>query len=135
MSSPSSASSEIIERKEADASAGSTAGSSVKKSNKRWHKEEDALLKSLVESYVANGGDEADEGLWLDISNSMPGRDPSHCMNRWKTMLDPNLVKGAWSKEVSSPSLSVCLSVSLSLSLSPFCLSRSVWGGGGGALQ
>jgi hypothetical protein len=29
----------------------------------------------------------------------MINRDASHCASRWKNMLDPSLVKGAWSKE------------------------------------
>lgn len=58
----------------------------------------DEKLKLLVEDYKAKGFIEDDQ-FWGIIAQEMPGRDASHCANRWKNMLDPALVKGAWTKE------------------------------------
>eukprot|EP00043_Microstomoeca_roanoka_P019228 m.213835 g.213835 ORF g.213835 m.213835 type:complete len:467 (+) comp16960_c3_seq1:175-1575(+) len=64
----------------------------------RWSKSEDNKLKSLVVSLQEQGVTEED-GLWLRVAEQLPGRDSTHCAHRWKNMLDPNLVKGAWTKE------------------------------------
>ena len=34
------------------------------------------------------------------IQVTLPGRDEHQCALRWRTMLDPALVKGSWTKEV-----------------------------------
>ncbi|EGD76271.1 hypothetical protein PTSG_00973 [Salpingoeca rosetta] len=64
----------------------------------RWTKEEDSRLKTLVKQFEAEGITD-DTTLWQKVAEQMPGRDCSHCAHRWKNMLDPSLVKGAWSKE------------------------------------
>lgn len=60
-------------------------------SKTRWSKDEDATLTRLVTSAQAQGGDLDDH--WIAISCQMPGRDELQCANRWKTMLDPTLIK------------------------------------------
>mmetsp|Transcript_8613 Transcript_8613/g.22237 ORF Transcript_8613/g.22237 Transcript_8613/m.22237 type:complete len:504 (-) Transcript_8613:232-1743(-) len=66
-------------------------------SKTRWSKDEDTTLTRLVKAVQAEGGDLEDR--WLDIADHMPGRDELQCANRWKTMLDPTLIKGPWTKE------------------------------------
>eukprot|EP00730_Choanoeca_flexa_P001969 TRINITY_DN10862_c0_g2_i1.p1 TRINITY_DN10862_c0_g2~~TRINITY_DN10862_c0_g2_i1.p1 ORF type:complete len:520 (+),score=107.44 TRINITY_DN10862_c0_g2_i1:1383-2942(+) len=69
-----------------------------KTSNMRWTSEEDRRLREVVEQ-LRRQMDLEDDGFWGQVADDMPGRDASHCSSRWKNMLDPSLVKGAWTKE------------------------------------
>lgn len=73
--------------------------SRVKKegSKTRWSKEEDNKLTQVVTQLLGEGREI--ESLWEYIALQLPGRDDLQCANRWKTMLDPTLVKGPWTKE------------------------------------
>ncbi|XP_055078842.1 v-myb avian myeloblastosis viral oncogene homolog-like 2a isoform X2 [Periophthalmus magnuspinnatus] len=57
----------------------------------KWTQEEDENLKILV----SNFGKED----WKTVSNFLPGRSETQCMNRWSRSLDPVLVKGYWTEE------------------------------------
>ncbi|XP_065209299.1 myb protein-like isoform X2 [Planococcus citri] len=56
----------------------------------RWTKEEDAKLKQLVEEY--------NERFDL-ISKHFPDRSDIQCQQRWQKVVNPELVKGPWTKE------------------------------------
>ncbi|XP_049437820.1 v-myb avian myeloblastosis viral oncogene homolog-like 2a isoform X5 [Epinephelus fuscoguttatus] len=59
--------------------------------NVKWTQEEDENLKILINNFGKKD--------WKTISSFFPGRTEFHCMHRWKKHLDPDLVKGFWSKE------------------------------------
>ncbi|XP_061591015.1 v-myb avian myeloblastosis viral oncogene homolog-like 2a [Cololabis saira] len=56
-----------------------------------WTLEEDENLKILVNNFGKRD--------WRTIASFLPGRTETQCMRRWKTDLDPNLLRGHWSKE------------------------------------
>ncbi|KAG7211371.1 hypothetical protein KM043_010660 [Ampulex compressa] len=61
----------------------------------RWTKEEDALLKQLVSSAEQLG-----TGLrWDAIAGHFPDRSDVQCQQRWAKVVNPELVKGPWTKE------------------------------------
>ncbi|XP_058121457.1 myb-related protein A [Anopheles coustani] len=61
------------------------------KSNKsRWTKHEDAALKQLVEQYGER---------WEIISKLMRERNDVQCQQRWTKVVNPDLIKGPWTKE------------------------------------
>jgi len=41
---------------------------------------------------------------WSLIASYMTGRSELQCQHRWEKFLDPQLIKGPWTKEVWSPS-------------------------------
>ncbi|XP_040922247.1 myb-related protein A [Toxotes jaculatrix] len=57
----------------------------------KWSRDEDEKLKRLVEQY----GTES----WKLIANFFPGRTDGQCQHRWQKVLNPELVKGPWTKE------------------------------------
>ncbi|XP_038597352.1 transcriptional activator Myb isoform X4 [Tachyglossus aculeatus] len=57
----------------------------------RWTREEDEKLKKLVEQ---NGTDD-----WKVIANFLPNRTDVQCQHRWQKVLNPELIKGPWTKE------------------------------------
>ncbi|XP_051853768.1 transcriptional activator Myb isoform X5 [Antechinus flavipes] len=57
----------------------------------RWTREEDEKLKKLVEQ---NGTDD-----WKIIANFLPNRTDVQCQHRWQKVLNPELIKGPWTKE------------------------------------
>ncbi|CAG5102873.1 Oidioi.mRNA.OKI2018_I69.chr1.g505.t1.cds [Oikopleura dioica] len=60
----------------------------------RWTSNEDTKLMALVKSA---GNDEAIG--WNEISEKLPGRTDVQCRARWKNHLQPDLIKGPWTKE------------------------------------
>ncbi|XP_050584381.1 transcriptional activator Myb isoform X3 [Bombus affinis] len=61
----------------------------------RWTKEEDGLLKQLVSSAEQLG-----TGLrWDVIAGHFPDRSDVQCQQRWAKVVNPELVKGPWTKE------------------------------------
>ncbi|XP_075215551.1 proto-oncogene like protein Myb isoform X2 [Lycorma delicatula] len=56
----------------------------------RWSKEEDIKLKQLVEEY---------QERWDIISGHFPDRSDVQCQQRWHKVVNPDLVKGPWTKE------------------------------------
>lgn len=65
------------------------------KIKRRWSKEEDDLLSMLCEQHPVQNRD------WKQISLSFvdPPRSEYQCQQRWQKVLNPNLVKGPWTKE------------------------------------
>ncbi|GFQ97671.1 transcriptional activator Myb [Trichonephila clavata] len=57
----------------------------------RWLKEEDEQLKSLVESYG--------ESQWETVASHFHDRSDVQCQQRWYKVVNPELVKGPWTKE------------------------------------
>ncbi|KAF0717066.1 Aste57867_2519 [Aphanomyces stellatus] len=60
-------------------------------STKRWTKAQDTALK---ESVRVHG-----EKNWKAIAERVPGRNHAQCLQRWRKVLKPGLVKGHWSFE------------------------------------
>ncbi|KAK1560584.1 hypothetical protein Q3G72_028359 [Acer saccharum] len=56
-----------------------------------WTDEEDNILSLAVQKFKAKS--------WKSIAENVPGRTSVQCLHRWQKVLDPNLVKGPWSKE------------------------------------
>nr|XP_033795565.1 transcriptional activator Myb isoform X5 [Geotrypetes seraphini] len=57
----------------------------------RWTREEDEKLKRLVEQ---NGTED-----WKVIASFLPNRTDVQCQHRWQKVLNPELIKGPWTKE------------------------------------
>ncbi|XP_068722380.1 myb-related protein A-like isoform X2 [Montipora capricornis] len=63
-----------------------------KKINKgRWTKDEDEKLKELV--------DEIGSDNWREVASNFSDRTELQCHQRWQKVLNPELVKGPWTKE------------------------------------
>lgn len=63
-----------------------------KKINKgRWTKDEDEKLKDLV--------DEIGSENWKEVARQFSDRTDVQCLQRWQKVLNPELVKGPWTKE------------------------------------
>lgn len=58
----------------------------------RWLKEEDEKLKDVVTSCGENN--------WSFVAASFPDRSDVQCQQRWDKVVNPQLVKGPWTKEV-----------------------------------
>jgi myb proto-oncogene protein len=56
----------------------------------KWTKSEDSILKSLVEQYGEK---------WDIISKHLPDRSDIQCQQRWTKVVNPDLIKGPWTKE------------------------------------
>ena len=65
------------------------------KPKNRWSKEEDELLNRLCDQYPASSKD------WKLISSNFvsPLRSEYQCQQRWQKVLNPDLIKGPWTKE------------------------------------
>uniref|UniRef100_A0A3P9IFQ5 V-myb avian myeloblastosis viral oncogene homolog-like 2b n=1 Tax=Oryzias latipes TaxID=8090 RepID=A0A3P9IFQ5_ORYLA len=57
----------------------------------RWTQEEDDKLKGLVQKLGTND--------WKRICSHLPTHSENQCQHRWFKVLDPELVKGPWTKE------------------------------------
>ncbi|XP_029994515.1 v-myb avian myeloblastosis viral oncogene homolog-like 2a isoform X2 [Sphaeramia orbicularis] len=65
--------------------------SETKDGKVKWTQEEDENLKILINNFGKKD--------WKTIASFLPGRTELQCMQRWKKYLDPDLIKGHWSKE------------------------------------
>eukprot|EP00743_Colponemidia_sp_Colp-15_P003083 GILK01003332.1.p1 GENE.GILK01003332.1~~GILK01003332.1.p1 ORF type:complete len:581 (-),score=103.52 GILK01003332.1:162-1904(-) len=63
----------------------------TKSAKKWWTKEEDDKLKSLVQIHGARN--------WKKIASYLDDRTDVQCLHRWQKVLNPELVKGPWTKE------------------------------------
>lgn len=70
---------------------GRTTGPARRSSKGNWTPEEDDILREAVETYKGKN--------WKKIAESFPGRTDVQCLHRWQKVLNPELVKGPWSKE------------------------------------
>ena len=67
-----------------------------KTNRQRWSSSEDSKLCELVKINFKN----LDSNIgWNEISSYLPGRSEVQCRARWKNHLQPDLVKGPWTKE------------------------------------
>ncbi|XP_064864615.1 transcriptional activator Myb-like isoform X1 [Oncorhynchus nerka] len=57
----------------------------------RWTREEDEKLKKLVEHHGSSD--------WKLIASFLPNRTDVQCQHRWQKVLNPELIKGPWTKE------------------------------------
>ncbi|XP_006797253.1 transcriptional activator Myb [Neolamprologus brichardi] len=57
----------------------------------RWTREEDEKLKKLVEHHGAED--------WKVIASLLTNRTDVQCQHRWQKVLNPELIKGPWTKE------------------------------------
>ncbi|XP_065025697.1 transcription factor MYB3R-1 isoform X2 [Musa acuminata AAA Group] len=57
----------------------------------QWTAEEDAILYRAVQSFKGKH--------WKKIAECFPDRTDVQCLHRWQKVLNPELVKGPWSKE------------------------------------
>ncbi|XP_017572042.1 v-myb avian myeloblastosis viral oncogene homolog-like 2b [Pygocentrus nattereri] len=57
----------------------------------KWTQEEDDNLRTLVQSLGTTD--------WKYIASFLPNRSEHQCQHRWYKVLDPDLVKGPWTKE------------------------------------
>lgn len=57
----------------------------------RWTQEEDENLKILISNFGKKN--------WKMIASFLPGRTEYQCVQRWKKFLDPDILRGCWSKE------------------------------------
>ncbi|KAJ8385338.1 hypothetical protein AAFF_G00190540 [Aldrovandia affinis] len=57
----------------------------------KWTQEEDDNLRTLVQNLTPND--------WKTIASYLPSRTEHQCQHRWFKVLDPDLVKGPWTKE------------------------------------
>ncbi|NWU95695.1 MYBA protein, partial [Upupa epops] len=57
----------------------------------KWTRDEDETLKKLVEQ---NGTDD-----WAFIASHLQNRTDFQCQHRWQKVLNPELIKGPWTKE------------------------------------
>eukprot|EP00938_MAST-03A_sp_MAST-3A-sp1_P007009 g7009.t1 len=64
-----------------------------------WTKEEDATLMKVVKKH--NGKN------WKLIAGYFVGRKPEQCLHRWQKVLNPELVKGLWTKQEDAALLSL----------------------------
>ena len=58
---------------------------------KRWTKSQDEALRASVRYYG--------EKNWKAIAERVPGRNHAQCLQRWRKVLKPGLVKGHWAYE------------------------------------
>ncbi|XP_061642128.1 v-myb avian myeloblastosis viral oncogene homolog-like 2b isoform X1 [Phyllopteryx taeniolatus] len=57
----------------------------------RWTQEEDDKLRTLVQKLGQND--------WRNVAIHIPNRTEHQCQHRWLKVLDPELIKGPWTKE------------------------------------
>lgn len=57
----------------------------------KWTKHEDNLLKTLVDQYGEK---------WDLIASEIKDRSDIQCQQRWTKVVNPELIKGPWTKEV-----------------------------------
>ncbi|CAB4308122.1 unnamed protein product [Prunus armeniaca] len=63
----------------------------MRRSAKCWTEEEDDLLGELVRKF--------NKSNWKEIAACLPGRTDVQCLQRWQKVLNPEIVKGPWTKE------------------------------------
>ncbi|KAJ8908410.1 hypothetical protein NDN08_005119 [Rhodosorus marinus] len=66
-------------------------GSNWSKRVSNWSDEEDRILTKCVAKFGAKN--------WKVIATHLPNRTDIQCLHRWNTVLNPQLVKGPWTKE------------------------------------
>ncbi|XP_014666377.1 PREDICTED: transcriptional activator Myb-like isoform X3 [Priapulus caudatus] len=57
----------------------------------RWSREEDEKLKKMVDAHSTND--------WKVVASFFPDRSDVQCQHRWQKVVNPELIKGPWTKE------------------------------------
>ncbi|KAL2651021.1 hypothetical protein R1flu_019149 [Riccia fluitans] len=70
---------------------GRTGGPTRRSSKGGWTPEEDEILRRAVQCYKAKN--------WKKIAEYFQDRTDVQCLHRWQKVLNPDLVKGPWTKE------------------------------------
>nr|CAD22533.1 transcription factor myb [Oryza sativa] len=70
---------------------GRTTGPTRRSTKGNWTPEEDSILSRAVQTYKGKN--------WKKIAECFPDRTDVQCLHRWQKVLNPELVKGPWSKE------------------------------------
>ncbi|KAL3331297.1 hypothetical protein AABB24_034891 [Solanum stoloniferum] len=68
-----------------------SSGPTKRSSQAGWTEEEDNLLTEVVERFKGRN--------WKRIAECLNGRTDVQCLHRWQKVLNPELVKGPWTKE------------------------------------
>ncbi|XP_049387074.1 transcription factor MYB3R-2-like [Solanum stenotomum] len=68
-----------------------SSGPTKRSSQAGWTEEEDNLLTEVVERFKGRN--------WKKIAECLNGRTDVQCLHRWQKVLNPELVKGPWTKE------------------------------------
>ncbi|WJX35764.1 hypothetical protein P8452_23714 [Trifolium repens] len=70
---------------------GRTTGPTRRSTKGQWTAEEDEILRKAVEHFQGKN--------WKKIAESFKDRTDVQCLHRWQKVLNPELIKGPWSKE------------------------------------
>ncbi|XP_019707533.1 transcription factor MYB3R-1 isoform X2 [Elaeis guineensis] len=70
---------------------GRTTGPTRRSTRGQWTSEEDAILQTAVQEFKGKN--------WKKIAECFPDRTDVQCLHRWQKVLNPELVKGPWTKE------------------------------------
>ncbi|KAJ6697972.1 MYB PROTEIN-RELATED [Salix purpurea] len=70
---------------------GRTSGPSRRSTKGQWTAEEDEILRKAVQRFKGKN--------WKKIAECFKDRTDVQCLHRWQKVLNPELVKGPWSKE------------------------------------
>ncbi|XP_042511944.1 uncharacterized protein LOC122087036 [Macadamia integrifolia] len=70
---------------------GRTTGPTRRSTKGGWTEKEDEILTKAVKYFNAKN--------WKKIAEYFPGRTDVQCLHRWQKVLNPELVKGPWTKE------------------------------------
>ncbi|KAF8118224.1 hypothetical protein N665_0006s0215 [Sinapis alba] len=70
---------------------GRTSGPARRSTRGQWTAEEDEILKKAVHNYKGKN--------WKKIAEYFKDRTDVQCLHRWQKVLNPELVKGPWTKE------------------------------------
>ncbi|KAL9242834.1 hypothetical protein vseg_016794 [Gypsophila vaccaria] len=70
---------------------GRTSGPTRRSSKGGWTEEEDNLLTVVVRKFNSKN--------WKQIAEHFPGRTDVQCLHRWQKVVNPELIKGPWTKE------------------------------------
>ncbi|KAL7112147.1 hypothetical protein ACP275_05G134000 [Erythranthe tilingii] len=70
---------------------GRTSGPTRRSTKGQWTAEEDEILRMAVERFKGKN--------WKKIAECFKDRTDVQCLHRWQKVLNPDLVKGPWSKE------------------------------------
>ncbi|OWM86624.1 transcription factor MYB3R-1 isoform X2 [Punica granatum] len=73
---------------------GRTSGPTRRSTKGQWTAEEDEILRKAVERFKGKN--------WKKIAECFKDRTDVQCLHRWQKVLNPELVKGPWSKEEDS---------------------------------
>lgn len=69
------------------------------KKKQYWSKEEDEKLQQLVLKFEVSLHLTFQAKNWKKIASYFPDRTDVQCLHRWQKVLNPDLVKGPWTKE------------------------------------